>query len=204
MKTINLICDTCKKHFERPMYTYRANQKVGQNHFYCCRQCQPKPTKPLHTCQECANLTSNAKYCSRTCATKAIGKKTKESGIRCKGKCKLCKKKISSQRTYCEQCYKEQGFKKDYDKMTLEDCKKRGSNLYHAVIRVHARKRAQVFGLLDKCRVCNYSIFVECCHIKSIASYPINTLISVVNDITNLVGLCPNHHAEFDKGLLKL
>jgi predicted restriction endonuclease len=30
------------------------------------------------------------------------------------------------------------------------------------------------------------------------------TLIQDVNDIKNLVALCPNHHKELDKGLIKL
>jgi hypothetical protein len=35
-------------------------------------------------------------------------------------------------------------------------------------------------------------------------SFPLDTPISVVNSLDNLVGLCPNCHWEFDHGLLQL
>jgi predicted HNH restriction endonuclease len=43
---------------------------------------------------------------------------------------------------------------------------------------------------------------VECCHIKGIGTFSKETLIGEINNIKNLVFLCPNCHWEFDKGLL--
>jgi hypothetical protein len=39
---------------------------------------------------------------------------------------------------------------------------------------------------------------------RSLTSFPLDTPIAVVNDLDNLVGLCPNCHWEFDHGLLQL
>lgn len=57
-------------------------------------------------------------------------------------------------------------------------------------------------GLLDRCSVCGYTAHVETCHKKPIQSYPPDARLSTINHPENLIGLCPNHHWEFDKGLL--
>ena len=41
-------------------------------------------------------------------------------------------------------------------------------------------------------------------HIKAVSDYDNDTLISEINDINNLVALCPNHHWEYDNNLLDL
>lgn len=45
---------------------------------------------------------------------------------------------------------------------------------------------------------CGYTKHVEVCHKKPVSSFPGNTLITVINSLDNLIGLCPNHHWEFD------
>jgi len=54
------------------------------------------------------------------------------------------------------------------------------------------------------CASCGYNTHVEIAHIKPVASFSGRTKISVVNAVSNLVALCPNHHWEFDHGLLTL
>lgn len=65
-------------------------------------------------------------------------------------------------------------------------------------IRRHARYKCDKIGLLKKCQRCDYDKHVEVCHIKSISSFDENTDIDVVNDLSNIIVLCPNHHWEFD------
>ena len=48
------------------------------------------------------------------------------------------------------------------------------------------------------CLVCGYSKTYEVAHIKGVSDFDNNTLISEINDISNLVALCPNHHWEYD------
>lgn len=70
-------------------------------------------------------------------------------------------------------------------------------------IRVHAYK---LFTKNNKliCKVCGYDKHVEVCHKQSVSSFHGDTLIKDINVLTNLVALCPNHHWEYDNGLLQL
>lgn len=68
----------------------------------------------------------------------------------------------------------------------------------------HVRWFARQYNKFDKCAVCEYTNHVEVAHIKAVSSFPDTATIREVNDPSNLVGLCPNHHWEFDNGLLTL
>jgi len=54
------------------------------------------------------------------------------------------------------------------------------------------------------CKRCGYSIHVELCHIKPVASFPLETKLREVNDPLNIVVLCRNCHWELDNGYLTL
>lgn len=45
---------------------------------------------------------------------------------------------------------------------------------------------------------------VEIAHIRAVADFSDEDLLSEINHPDNLVGLCPNHHWEYDNGLLNL
>jgi hypothetical protein len=77
-------------------------------------------------------------------------------------------------------------------------------NKYRAVIRKHAHYVFNTHHKHQECKVCGYDTHVEVCHIKSVSSFSDDTLISEINSIDNLVGLCPNHHWEFDNNIIKL
>ena len=57
---------------------------------------------------------------------------------------------------------------------------------------------------IPSCIACGYSKHVEVCHIRAVADFSGTALLEEINQDTNLVGLCPNHHWEFDHGLLEL
>ncbi|QGH78991.1 HNH endonuclease [Streptomyces phage TomSawyer] len=59
-------------------------------------------------------------------------------------------------------------------------------------------------GLFKACAVCGYTNHVEVAHIKAIASFPDSATAAEVNATTNLIGLCPNHHWEYDNGVLSI
>lgn len=69
-----------------------------------------------------------------------------------------------------------------------------------ALVRHRARKL--VSGRQRACEVCKYDKHVEVCHIKPIKTYPLDTLLSVVNAPDNLRLLCPNCHWELDNTAL--
>jgi len=52
--------------------------------------------------------------------------------------------------------------------------------------------------------VCGYSNHVEVCHIKSVSDFDGDELMRNINSIDNLIGLCPNHHWEFDNGKINI
>lgn len=54
------------------------------------------------------------------------------------------------------------------------------------------------------CFNCGYEKHIEIAHIKAVSDFSDDILITVINDPSNLIGLCPNCHWEFDNGFLKL
>ena len=55
-----------------------------------------------------------------------------------------------------------------------------------------------------QCEICGYTHHVEVAHIKPVSSFNETATIREINSIDNLIGLCPNHHWEYDNGILKL
>lgn len=74
--------------------------------------------------------------------------------------------------------------------------------------RVPISKNARkVYNSSDKpkiCYSCGYDKHYQVCHIKAVSEFDEDTLIKEINDLDNLVALCPNCHWELDHGLLKL
>lgn len=54
------------------------------------------------------------------------------------------------------------------------------------------------------CAICDFDVIVEVCHIKAVSDFTKDSPLREVNALSNLIYLCPNHHAMFDKGLLEL
>jgi predicted restriction endonuclease len=75
---------------------------------------------------------------------------------------------------------------------------------FRVVIRKQAHYIFNKYNDDKKCKVCGYKSHVEVCHIKSVSSFGNDDLIDEINSIDNLVGLCPNHHWEFDNGIIEL
>jgi len=75
---------------------------------------------------------------------------------------------------------------------------------FRAMIRKHAHYVFNINNEDKKCKICGYTNHVEVCHIKSVSSFDDNSLIKEINSIDNLVGLCPNHHWEFDNNKIIL
>lgn len=64
-----------------------------------------------------------------------------------------------------------------------------------------AREEYQKSDRPKHCIVCGYPHY-EVAHIKAVSDFSDDTLISDINSIDNLIGLCPNHHYEYDNGIL--
>ena len=120
--------------------------------------------------------------------------------------CKICKNLIRSDVTYCSECFKSQQ-KKYYlkDKTLAEaiDNRKKDNNRYNQIRQI-SRKNYFRSDMPKCCEVCGYNKHIEICHIKDIASFSNTALVSEINEISNLVALCRNHHWELDHGHLKI
>jgi predicted restriction endonuclease len=58
--------------------------------------------------------------------------------------------------------------------------------------------------LNNGCNVCGYRLHVELAHIKPLKDFDLMSKLCDINDESNNLALCPNHHWEFDNGLLEL
>lgn len=45
---------------------------------------------------------------------------------------------------------------------------------------------------------------MEIAHIKAVSEFEESSTIAEINSIDNLIALCPNHHWEYDNGIIKL
>jgi hypothetical protein len=142
------------------------------------------------------------KFCNKSCAaTFNNSKYPKIKKIKKEYYCKKCKELISNSRKYCEKCY----VSFDSSKITLQSLKdKYNISQYHAKIRGHSRQVYFSGNYENICKNCKYSKHIEVCHIKEIKSFSLTSTLYEVNNIKNLIGLCPNCHWELDNGFLKI
>ena len=70
------------------------------------------------------------------------------------------------------------------------------SQVTRARIRADACQRMN--GIPKKCACCGYEKFVEVCHIKPVTEFPKTASLDEINDMLNMIYLCPNCHWEFD------
>ena len=75
---------------------------------------------------------------------------------------------------------------------------------YRSSIRKLAEEVYRKSGKDFECAICGYDKHVEIAHIKAVSDFDDSALISEINSKDNLIALCPNHHWEYDHGLLKL
>ena len=67
-----------------------------------------------------------------------------------------------------------------------------------SAIQKHARKVYLIENPTPKCVVCEYINHVEVAHIKAVSDFDGDITIAEINLLSNLIGLCPNHHWEYD------
>jgi hypothetical protein len=75
---------------------------------------------------------------------------------------------------------------------------------FRGVIRKHAQYVYEKNGGNKYCSICGYDKHIQVCHIKSVSSFLDEDLITDINSINNLIGLCPTHHWEYDNGHVEI
>lgn len=140
-------------------------------------------------------------FCSRSCAATLNNKNHPKR--RFTRTCNICKNLIRADSKYCGICYKEKHY---LNNKTLEEAtqrRKNDNNRYNQIRQI-SRKNYLQSDRAKCCEICGYDKHIEICHIKDIASFSKTTLVSEINDPSNLIALCRNHHWEFDNDLLKI
>lgn len=206
-KNCNIECEKSKTEVNRTINSFcsRSCAATYNNKKYPkCKKQKPK-TGNCFTCS--SQIPIRNKYCKTCRVTGPPKSASKKYHIKI---CTICQHTIaknSNRRKYCDDCFnngkhiKKQArrtFKKD---PTLKDvCNSNGfkTNSW-ANVRYRARAKIKQLGI-NKCQHpdCDYDRHVEVCHKKAISTFDLDTPLSVVNSIDNLIVLCPNHHWEFD------
>lgn len=155
---------------------------------YCKTEVNRRPDK--------RSKTGNV-FCNQSCAA-SHNNVIHQKRITSK-KCK-CGKKISRETIMCMKCY-QQKWQLNY-KTLGESIKGRTDANRYCNIRKAARKKYTKY-LPMQCLLCGYDVHVEICHKKDIADFSLDTLVSEINDFSNLGALCRNCHWEVDHGITK-
>lgn len=146
---------------------------------------------------------SKAFFCSRDCIS-AYQNNTRRSPSRTCGVCG-CTITSSSKSGNCRQHKITPPSVLDTGLVKGDLFKKRKNyQSARSAIRKHAARIYKAAGLPESCGICGYSVFTEVCHKKAVKDFSDTALLTEVNAIGNLIRLCPNHHKEFDSGLLLL
>jgi len=158
------------------------------------------PNRPIIKCLSCGEKTKNPKYCSSSCAAKI------NNGLfpkRPKRKCLRCGTPTTSKTHYCQKCLSLNKIE-EYSEKTIDDFQSTYARHKYQQIRNHAHRIAHHHNLTKNCPFCDYENHFHLCHIKDISKFPKDTKLKVVNDLKNLIFLCPNHHWDLDHDKLKL
>lgn len=142
------------------------------------------------------------KFCTSSCAAKynnvLYPKKIKTIKVKIPRlkkpkieRVKIIKEKVSLKRTL-EGLNKGEFFKKASNWQSARSS-----------IQRHARRTYNESDKPKQCKVCEYKLHYQVCHVKSVSSFPDEAdIVNEINHIENLMALCPNHHWEYDEGIL--
>jgi hypothetical protein len=203
------------------MAIYQKQQAQARKEEYdknpnLCAECQDPIYSAPH---EKLRYTKRKKCCSRRCAGVCANRKrgnhvgTSEdyqmnSSVKMKW-CKECKIiRVPFTRQYCAQCNENRKFARQkylaFGERTKEELRNRAKGYpeYRASIQWHARKVFYQEYSGPVCLICTYSLHVHVAHIQSVSEFADQTKLTEINAADNLVALCPNHHWEFDHGIL--
>lgn len=185
-----------------------------------CAQCN----KDIYKTKSEYNKSVNH-FCSQKCAAKYNDHKyPKRKKTIHEIKCITCNEIVpchNKKRKYCDICIKNIRIingkllidKNGIDIIKLSDSIKKiqassKSSSYirsriNNKIRMHARKLyTSVILNNNECLNCGFKLYVQIGHLIPISSFPEDSLLSTINDINNLAGLCPTCHWGYDNGLL--
>jgi hypothetical protein len=158
----------------------------------------------MNTCLKCNNETKNKKFCSRSCSVSHNNKVPKRKAAT--KHCAHCDIVLNPdgrecRLTVCKNCNKNHV---DWSTVTYRNITDKRIYQVHSRIRNVARRIYNKSNLPKCCVVCGHDKHYEVCHIKPISEHAPDDTVAIINDLRNLVALCPNHHWELDYGDLSI
>jgi len=118
--------------------------------------------------------------------------------------CPGCNGEITSRAKVCRSCYVNSLI--PISSLTKAELRERRPSYqsFRSGIRNHAVGIFRESNRPYICQICSYDLHVDICHKKPVAEFSDDTIIAKINDINNLIALCPNHHWELDNDILIL
>lgn len=214
-------CDNCEKEFLKPDYEIKRTKNN-----YCSEECRHKAIKAKMVQLVCDNSVcgklferpesevrrskSDKHYCSRSCAVTCSNTENPKRKLtrldptrpHLNKICPECGELMSNTAKLCSKCYKKHN--NIFERYTIGEVRSRTNKQKHTPITRSARKKYDKSDKPKYCFICGYDKYYDVCHIKPVASFTDDTKIKNINDLSNLVALCPNHHREFDDNLFSL
>jgi uncharacterized CHY-type Zn-finger protein len=144
------------------------------------------------------------KFCNHSCSANFNNRKYAKIVL-----CEICGQPVEKtsrrQRKWCNACTEIRRIA-DVGKVTKKYLFDKRSSYQSArsQIRRHAEMMFNNSGRERACVVCGYTNHVEVAHRKAVADFSGESTLEEINSLDNLLGLCPNHHWEFDTGLLEV
>lgn len=185
-----------------------CNIDIPYRNKYCtdCRVTGPTPNTKItiqRKCKLCNNDVQKRKtYCDKCKQLKK--RQRKQYSIECTKCGSLCMRDKDSlkKNVFCSRkCFDVFHFGYSSENTTLADIYYSNSYKSNAWSKVRGQARSIIKKLnITQCQHehCDYDKHVQVCHRRAISDFPLDTPLSVVNAIDNLIVLCPNHHWEFD------
>lgn len=184
-----------------------------------CKECESVIHPKIYNGKYAVYQARIKKFCSNSCSAKYNNKsREKDLSFIEKRNERLSRLKNSKSKYKYNECVCGE-FKKNTSKECSE-CRKKNSignksykyykdkysNWWSARVPIsrNARKVYKESRRPESCFNCGYDKHIEICHIKAVSEFDENTLIKEINDINNLIALCPNCHWEFDNKLLDI
>lgn len=148
-------------------------------------------------CNACSNLLTKPwqkKYCSRRCAI-TINRKFLQKRKLLPNKFCQCGQRKEGRAKVCLGCIQDKKARRTLKDVILKGY--RGAQRW-VVVRQEAKWLMERLGVEQKCEECGWNLHVEVIHVNSISSFPLDTLLTVVNARENLRYMCPNCHWTHD------
>jgi hypothetical protein len=148
--------------------------------------------------------TRKKKFCNKSCAA-SYNNRGRRHGPKPKPKtCPVCDGPHYNKRIYCSVSCLRSKTRAVLQTTTKGELfqQRKSWQAARSCIQNNARKVYEESRKPKVCFVCGYANHYEVAHIQSVSSFPDSVTVGKINSLSNLLALCPNHHWEFDHGLI--